>query len=440
MFTTLVNAFKVKDIRRKIFISLFLLLIYRVGCWMPIPGIEPGIFRSSEFGKNDSLLGLMSAIGGGALQNGALLALGIAPYINSSIIMQLLTVAIPKLEQWSKQGEEGRRKINMWTRVLTLILALAQAIGIVINWNRTPNAISAYMFGSANLAWLISIFVVIFLVAGAAFTMWIGERITELGIGNGISLLIFVGILATAAQAILFQFKRMITDDPIASTNAMWGLIGFLIMVLFIFFFIVFIDLSERRIPIQYAKQIKGRKMYGGQSTHIPIKVNASGVLPIIFAMAIITFPQLICQLFWPNSGFYIWYRDWLGAGKPIYVVVLSLLIFAFAFFYAQIQFNPEEVARNIQQYGGFIPGIRPGQPTAQHLAKISKRLTFFGATFLALIVLIPSVILPFVLKDNSLTNAFSATGLLIVVSVALEFDKQLQGQLMMKHYKGFLK
>lgn len=432
MFQTLKRAFMVREIRRKILITLFLLLVYRIGCWLPIPGVEPGMY-SSGFG-DDSLLSLLSAISGGALQNGAFLALGISPYINASIIMQLLTVAIKPLETISKQGEEGKRKINQYTRYATLILALAQSIGIVISWYN-QDYIMQGLFGTANVKVLIAIFVVILLVGGAAFTMWLGERITELGIGNGISMLIFVGILSTAGTAMFATINKFSSD-----VVAPWELAGFLALVILVFAFIVFIDLSERRIPIQYAKQIKGRKMYGGQSTHIPIKVNASGVLPIIFAMALITFPQMLSQMFWAESAFYAWYLKWLGSGTYIYMVVLALLIFGFSFFYAQIQFNPEEVARNIQQYGGFIPGIRPGEPTAQHLAKISRRLTLFGAFFLAIIALLPSLVFKIVLPESTLFNAISATGLLIVVNVALEFEKQLQGQLMMKHYKGFLK
>ena len=434
MFQTLVNAFKNKEVRTKILITLGLLLIYRLGCWLPVPGISASWYGDSQ--QNDTFLGLLSAITGGALQNGAFLAIGISPYINASIIVQLLTIAIPKLEQWSKQGDEGRKKITNVTRYLTLVLAVAQATGIVVSCAQS-NGISNAFFGGNTPVWLIGIFVAVMLVAGSMFTMWLGERITDYGVGNGISLLIFVGILASAGQAILSIIMQIPSD---ATGVKIWELIGFLLMVVFVFAFIVFVDLAERRVPIQYAKQVKGRKMYGGQSTNIPIKVNAAGVLPIIFATAIWTFPQLIMSMFWPNTAFYGWWMRWMGTGTPIYSVVVGLLIFAFSYFYAQIQFNPEEVARNIQQYGGFIPGIRPGKPTADHLSKISKRLTFFGALFLAIISIVPSVIFALGLENASLINAFSATGMLIVVSVALEFDKQLESLLMMKQYKGFLK
>ncbi|MDE7463860.1 MAG: preprotein translocase subunit SecY, partial [Clostridiales bacterium] len=414
-------------------ITLALLFIYRLGCWIPIPGLSPEVFRVD----NDSLLSLMSAITGNALQNGALFAIGITPYINASIILQLLTVAIPKLQEYQKQGDSGKRKITQITRYITIALALAQSIGITVSYARA-GALSTDVFGPLTSEWVIGIFVCVIMISGAMLTMWLGERITDYGIGNGISLLIFVGIISSAGIAIRDNIYAAATG---ASETAVWELLGFVIMVVAVFMLIVFVDLAERRVPVQYAKQIKGRKQYGGQSTYIPIKVNASGVLPIIFATAIITFPQMIAQLFTDSSNaFYIWWQEWLGAGKPIYIVLVALLILFFSYFYAQIEFNPEEISRNIQQYGGFINGIRPGKPTTEYLSRISKRLTLFGAIFLAFIALVPSVIFSVVLGNQSLVNAFSATGMLIVVSVALEFNKQLQSQLMMKQYKGFLK
>ena len=274
------------------------------------------------------------------------------------------------------------------------------------------------------------------LVGGAVFTMWLGEKLTDLGIGNGISLIIFVGILSTAGLAIVENITQWGTDE-----NAPWYLVIFLVLVIAIFGLITFIDGAERKVPVQYAKQIKGRKQYGGQSTHIPIKVNASGVLPIIFATAIITFPQLIMQMFNVTTN---WWIEWCGSGQPLYFVLSGLLILFFSIFYAMIQFQPDEIARNLQQYGGFIPGIRPGKATAEYLRKVSKRLTLFGAIYLAFVFIVPSVL--FALLQNlagfssSLTNAFSSTGMLIVVSVALEFQKQLESQLMMRQYRGFLK
>ncbi|MCL2848222.1 MAG: preprotein translocase subunit SecY [Firmicutes bacterium] len=469
MLQTLINAFKNKDIRKKILITLGLLFIFRLASYIPVPGIHPGVFGQAGGEGIGNILWLLSSLTGGALQNGALVALGIAPYINASIIVQLLTVAIPKLEKWSKEGEEGKRKINNVTRVLTLVLAIAQATGIVVNYALTTMPaemgggsglypIFGMYEGSARAEWLIGIIVAVTLIAGAMFTMWLGERITELGVGNGISLLIFVGIVSSAGLAIMAMIPTF-GYEP----EAPWILAGFLLMVLAVFAFIVFVDLSERRIPIQYAKQIKGRKQYGGQSTFIPIKVNAAGVLPIIFANAITTFPQLLFSLFpgdqtvvdgqlvsgWARfvHGWQTWgaVRDGgvgaLAFGGWAFSLATGILIFFFSYFYARIQFNPEEVSRNIQQYGGFVPGIRPGKPTTDYLTKITRRITFWGATFLAFIAIVPSILFATVLPPgNPLLHGFTATGMLIVVSVALEFEKQLQSQLMMKQYKGFLK
>ena len=433
MFHTLANAFKNKDVRKKMLITLALLFVYRIGCWLPVPGISAAV--NSSVTASDSLLTLLSSITGGALANGAFLAIGISPYINASIIIQLLTVAIPSLERLSKQGGEGRKKLTKITRFATLILAIAQAAAITVSWANQDGLETAIFSGLLTEKWMVGIFVAVMLIAGAMFTLWLGERITENGMGNGISLLIFVGILASAGLAIVAKFGEAFGG----SQTAIWELLGFVLMVIVIFALIVFVDLAERKIPVQYAKQIKGRKQYGGQSTYIPLKVNASGVLPIIFATAIITFPQLIAQMVAPQSAFYAWWVKWLGSGTPIYSVCVCLLILFFCYFYAQIQFNPEEVARNIQQYGGFIPGIRPGKPTYEYLVRISKRVTLFGAIYLAFIAIVPSLIFSLVL-DSTLVNALSATGMLIVVSVALEFDKQLESQMMMKQYKGFLK
>ena len=434
MFQTLVNAFKNKEVRTKILITFGLLFIYRIGCWLPIPGISATVSKSVE--GTDTLLSLLSSITGGALANGAWLAIGISPYINASIIIQLLTVAIPPLERLSKQGAEGRKTINKITRFVALALAVAQATAITISWANSGGLETGIFSGFLSQTWVVGMFVAFMLVAGSMFTLWLGERITEKGIGNGISLLIFVGILSSAGLAIIASFTSAFSGNE----TAIWELLGFVLMVVVVFGLIVFVDLAERRIPIQYAKQIKGRKQYGGQNTFIPLKVNASGVLPIIFATAIITFPQMIAQMFGTNNDFYIWWTQWLGVNTPLYTVFVGLLILFFCYFYAQIQFNPEEVARNIQQYGGFIPGIRPGKPTYEYLVRISKRITLFGAIYLAFIAIVPSLIFSLVLSNATLVNALSATGMMIVVSVALEFDKQLESQLMMKHYKGFLK
>lgn len=435
MFKTIANAFKVKEVRKKIIITLLLLFVYRVGCWLPIPGFDIAQIGQDIEGNSYSIFSIMNMISGGALANCSLLALGVSPYITASIVIQLLTVAIPSLERLAKAGEDGRRKINLYTRVAALILSIAQAIGIVVTYSGSLDTSNALWAGAPT--WLISTGIVLVLVAGGMFTVWLGEKITDLGIGNGMSLLIFVGILSTGANGILTALKAVGSD-----ITQLWTILIFLAVMVAIFALIVFVDCSERRIPVQYAKQIKGRKMYGGQSTYIPIKVNSSSVMPIIFASALLTFPQLIISMFWPGSSAEQWYQKWLGTGSWIYIVVLALLIFAFTFFYAQIMFNAEDVSKRIQQQGGFIPGIRPGKATADYLKKISKRITLFGAVFLAFIALIPSLAFKAVgdfALGSVLINAFSATGLMIIVSVALELDKQLEAQMIMRTYKGFL-
>ena len=301
MFETLKNAFKNKEVRTKILITLALLFIYRLGCWIPVPGINPEIFQSET--GTDSLLGLIGAVTGNALQNGALFAIGITPYINASIILQLLTVAIPRLQEYSKQGDEGKKKITQITRYITIALATIQSVGIVVSY-ATSGALSTNLFGPMTQDWLVGMFVCIILIAGSMLTMWLGERITDYGVGNGISLIIFVGIISSAGLSIIDRFQAWfgVGDYTSPSETAPWELLTFLLLVIAIFMLIVFVELAERRVPVQYAKQIKGRKQYGGQSTYIPIKVNASGVLPIIFATAIITFPQMIAQMIAPAS------------------------------------------------------------------------------------------------------------------------------------------
>lgn len=441
MFETLKNAFKVKEIRVKIWWTLFFLLIYRLGCYIPVPGIGEGLISADSL-ADVSYLSIMSMMTGGALAQGTWFAMGISPYINASIIIQLLTVAIPVLERLSKGGEEGRRKINSITRYIAIFLAIIQSIGILLNYgdsliNATGRlSLADVLFGQA---WLAYIVVVLFYASGTAVTMWIGERITEKGVSNGISILIFAGIIATAGQYILSAADRMSTaTDNNTSLTVLWQLIGYVAILVVVFGCIVFVDLAERKIPVQYAKQVKGRKMYGGQSTVIPIKVNANGVMPLIFAFSILSFPELIMSMFWPKSNALAWWQMNMGTDSWVYMVVLCLLILGFAYFYTTIQFSPEDISRNIQQNGGFIPGIRPGKPTTDHLKRISNRITLFGAIFLALVALIPSII--FRLIDQGSAAVFTATGMLICVSVALEFNTALESQIMMKNYKGFLK
>jgi preprotein translocase subunit SecY len=428
MFKTIIDAFKVKELRKKIFITLLLLFVYRVGCYLPCVGFSTDALFEGSSGVG--FFELMNMISGGALQHCSVLALGVSPYITASIVIQLLTVAIPSLERLSKSGEDGRRKISLYTRIAALVLALARAIGIVVAYS---SSIDANLSGMP--VWLVGTGVVLTMVAGAMFTVWLGERITDLGIGNGTSLLIFVGILSSAGTSI-FRIIQAATQD----ITYIWYLVIFVVAVIAIFALIVFMDGGERRIQVQYAKQIKGRKMYGGQTNYIPIKVNATGVMPIIFASALITFPQLIISIFWPNVT---WYSDWLGTNSWLYIILTAVFILLFAFFYSKIMFNPEDVSKRIQQQGGFINGKRPGKPTSEYLGKVSDRITLFGAIFLAFIALIPSLAFKAIGDATGaasiLINAFSATGLMIVVSVALELEKQLSAQMFMRNHKGFL-
>ncbi len=451
MFETIKNCFKVKEIRKKMLITLLLLFIFMLGCYIPVPGITASTF--SEEVKNNSFLGLLSSITGGALQNATLFALGISPYINASIIIQLLTVGIPALERLSKQGEDGRKKIAQITRYVTILLAVAQAIGIVVNFGLSSNSIKLSLFGhftdggisEVGAKWIAGIFLTVVYTAGAMLVMWIGERITEYGISNGISLVIFTGIISTAGLTIV----QNLIEGFQGEYSRFWELLGFVILTLLEFVAIVAVDLSERRIPVQYAKQVKGRKMYGGQSSNIPMRISGSGVMPLIFAFALISFPGMIISLTGSesaNNGL----TEWFSGQSPhwyvqlYYMVALCLLIFAFSFFYQSMQFNPEDVSKTIQQNGGFIQGIRPGKPTADYLRKISNRITLFGAIYLSLVAFIPSILSMILssigISNLSLLSVFSTTGILIVVSVALELHKQLESQLMMKNYKGFLK
>ena len=435
MLETIINALKVKEIRKKVYMMLLLLLVFRLGCFIPVPGLTRGTFESAIAGND--FLTLMSSITGGALSQGTLFALGIGPYINASIIMQLLSVGIPALERLSKQGEEGRKKIAQYTRYVTILLAVIQSIGIIVNFASTSGSIQTTLFFGSDV--LAGVFMTLVYTAGALIVMWLGERITDYGVGNGQSMIIFTGILATAGNAIVNKIQQISTD-----TKAIWELVAFVLGCVVIFFAITYVDLSERKIPVQYAKQIKGRKMYGGQSSSIPMRISGGGVMPLIFSFSILSFPQMLASMFWPGSAFETWWTRWMTgsspipAGRIIYSLVLCILIFAFSFFYAQMQFNAEDVSKNIQQNGGFIQGIRPGKATENYLNKISNRITLFGAIYLSLIAFIPS--LAFAWASMELVNVFSTTGILIVVSCAMEFEKQLQAQMMMKNYKGFLK
>ncbi len=444
MWQTIKNAFSDKTIRSKMFATFGILLAFRIGCWIPLPGISVE-FYSSQFSmtnasEQNKIFQLLSMMSGGSMQYLTLFALGILPFINSFIIMQLLTLIIPPLERLSKQGDEGREKITIITRYVAIALAVVQAVGIVVAYKDQIDP----MFGEEK-GWLTAIMLIALLVAGSTAVMWLGERITELGIGNGTSLIIFSGILSSFGLALVNTIPQIQSDY-----TKLWNLFGYLLVVLLLFAFIVFVDGGERRIKVNYAKQVKGNKMYGGQSTFIPIKVNSSGVMPIIFASSFMTLPLMIFQFVGQESQHYLNYMilcypgttgdKWQWVGWVFYYLVMLVLIIFFAYFYAQIQFNPQDVARNLQQYGGTIQGIRGGKPTSDYLAKINNKIVLFGALFLGFIAIVPAAIFQLLGAGLGVDNAISATGMLIAVSVALEFNKQLEGQLMMKHYKGFLK
>ncbi len=441
MWQRLINAFSDKDIRRKILFSLAMLLVFRLGCYIPVPGISYDALENAV--GNNTLLGLMSLMSGGSLQYGTFFALGVLPFINSYIIMQLLTLVIPKLDQLSKQGDDGREKITMITRYIAIALALVQGIGIVVTYN---NGGVLEPFLGEKTEWFTGMFIIIMLTAGSCFVMWLSERITEYGITNGTSLIIFVGIIATFGQALLNTFINVVPSNA----TTLWNVFGYILIIIVLFAIIIFMDGGERRIKVNYAKMVRGNKMYGGQSTYIPLKITSGGVMPIIFASAFMMFPTMIVSFLDTTSDLYVFYYTYLYAtgtwtgnmwvGNIVYYFFMFIFVIFFSYFYAQIQFNPQDVARNLQQYGGTIQGIRAGRPTVEYLQKVNNRVTLFGALFLAFIAIIPALLFNWIGGDIGLRSAFSATGMLIVVSVALELDKQLEAQYMSKHYKGFLK
>jgi len=441
MWQRLINAFSDKDIRRKILFSLAMLLVFRLGCYIPVPGISYDALENAV--GNNTLLGLMSLMSGGSLQYGTFFALGVLPFINSYIIMQLLTLVIPKLDQLSKQGDDGREKITMITRYIAIALALVQGIGIVVTYN---NGGVLDPFLGEKTEWFTGMFIIIMLTAGSCFVMWLSERITEYGITNGTSLIIFVGIIATFGQALLNTFINVVPSNA----TTLWNVFGYILIIIVLFAIIIFMDGGERRIKVNYAKMVRGNKMYGGQSTYIPLKITSGGVMPIIFASAFMMFPTMIVSFLDTTSDLYVFYYTYLYAtgtwtgnmwvGNIVYYFFMFIFVIFFSYFYAQIQFNPQDVARNLQQYGGTIQGIRAGRPTVEYLQKVNNRVTLFGALFLAFIAIIPALLFNWIGGDIGLRSAFSATGMLIVVSVALELDKQLEAQYMSKHYKGFLK
>ena len=418
MRETLKNAWKVVEIRKKILYTVGMLLIYRLLCFVPVPGVDASYIATAL--EKVSLLGFINSMTGSNLSQYTVMAMGITPYINASIIMQLLCVAIPKLEEMQKEGEEGRKKIAQITRYVTLGLAFLQAIALTIGLK--ANATNAFL-GLITIALCLS--------AGTAIAMWIGERITENGIGNGISLLIFAGIISNIARGVETGVYGLFSS---AVESNIGGMIASVLVFIILVVGIVIVDLGERRIPIQYAKRMVGRKMYGGQSTHIPLKLNSSGVLPLIFANAIMQF-QATVLAFFPNSKANLWWSAHVQMMSWPYQIIFALMIFGFTFFYSSISFNPVEISKNIQNNGGMIPGIRQGKPTSDFIKKISGRITCFGAIYLAILAVIPTII--YAIFGVQLT--FAASSLMIAVSVAMESMRQLESEMMMRHYKGFL-
>ena len=449
MIQTIRNAWKLPELRKKILFTVFALLIFRLGSAIPVPFIDTASLGQYLSARNGTIFDLINAMSGSAFSMGTVFALSIQPYINSSIIVQLLTVAIPALERLSKEGgEEGRKKIASITRYTTVAIALLQGYGYYSMLKYYNSA--AFPMLTDQGVWA-GIVIVLTFTAGSAFLMWLGEQITEFGIGNGISMILFAGIVSRLPEAIYTMFVGVRnsyygqTTGPNGETLisfpwwvALLIVLGALAMVVFI----VYVSNAERRIPVQYAKRVVGRKMYGGQSTHIPMKVNMSGVMPVIFAQSIASLPATI-GAFIPSSGTpgTFWYKmlDWFDSTGWFYGIVYFLLIVAFSYFYAGMSFNPVEVANNLKKNGGFIPGFRPGKPTADFITKVLNKITMFGALFLAVIALAPIVTANLLNNDGLQSLAIGGTSVIIVVGVALETVKALEAQMLMRHYKGFL-
>lgn len=398
-----------------------MLIIFRLGASIPVPGIDKAKLATLFTGDN-GLLGFFNLMSGGAFKNFTLFALGITPYITASIILNLLQIAFPEsIGAMAKEGEEGRKKMVQWTRYGTVVLALIQSIGMSVGLFR--NAFISF----DTLSVVVSVMT---LTAGTAFLMYLGEKVTENGIGNGISLFIFAGIIARVPSDVIVTIQKALAGEVNWLNIILFGIIAVGIIA-----GIIYIQQGTRKIPVQYAKRVVGRKMYGGQSTHIPLKVNQAGVIPIIFAVSILMFPMTIAQ-FMPNSGFAIFMKTWFSSSSIMYNLLYALLIVFFTYFYTFVTFNVEEMSENMKKNGGFIPGIRPGKPTTEYLEKTLKRITLAGAVFLSLIAVLPNLVLAF----GSLQIQFGGTSLLIAVGVALETMKQIEAQMVMRHYQGFLK
>lgn len=431
MIETIKNAWRIAELRKKMIFTLVCLLIFRLGSAVPVPFIDRTLLEALFGSYQNTLLGFMNAMSGGSFEQANIFALSIQPYINASIIIQLLAVAIPSLERLAKEGgEEGKKKIASITRYATIAISLLQGFAYYTLLKNGVGGTSLINVTGINPTF-VAFSIILTFTAGSMFVMWLGEQITENGIGNGISLILFVSIVSRVFPAI----NSLVGNYA----NLHWYGIGAIVVVfLAVIAFIIFFDGAERRLSIQYAKRVVGRKMYGGRSTHLPIKVNMSGVMPIIFASSIATFPATIAAFFpKPESGFWLWVQENVfSPDSAIYAVVYLLLIFGFSYFYTAIQYNPVEIANNLKNNGGFIPGFRPGRPTAEFISKVMSKITLFGAFFLGVIAVLPMVVGRF---TPGINLSIGGTSVIIVVGVALETVKQIESQLMMRNYKGFL-
>src|SRR5712691_2442500 len=442
------NVFRVPDLRRRLLFALGLLAVYRLGGHIPTPGIDTNRLEEFFQSQQGTLFGFLDLFSGGMFRRLTIFALGIMPYITASIILQLLTVVVPTLEKLQKEGELGRRKITQWTRYLTIILALMQSFGIATALQGSGQGFVNHPGIGFTLLTMLS------LTTGTAFIMWLGEQITERGIGNGMSLIIFAGIVVGLPNAI----REIITKVQTGDWNALQVII-ILVMMIGVVGFIVLVERGERRIPVQYAKRVIGRRMMGGQSTHLPLKVNAGGVIPVIFASSLLAFPQTLTQVeFVKSSPVLSGMLESIGGASPLYYILYTVLIIFFCFFYVSIIFNPNEAADNMRKYGGFIPGIRPGRNTAEYMNNILTKITVVGGLYLAILSLLPQIMiqgiklqrLPLIgnfidtyfprwlLDGLGINFYFGGTSLLIVVGVAMDTVNQIEAQLIMRHYEGF--
>jgi preprotein translocase subunit SecY len=424
------NISKIPELRKRVVFTLLMLAVYRVGCHIPTPGID-GTAMAAFFGATQgTLFGLFDMFSGGALSQMSVMALGIMPYISASIILQLMTVVVPHLEKLKKEGEQGRKKITQYTRYGTVILSVIQGFGIAVGLERMTSPGGAMVVPIGG--WGFRFMTVITLTAGTSFLMWLGEQITERGIGNGISLIIFSGIIAGFPAAVGNTFRLMGTGE--LAPFFMVILVG---LMVFVVGFIVFVERGQRRIPVQYAKRVVGRRMYGGQSTHLPLKVNTAGVIPPIFASSIIMFPATIANFM--NVQEFPWLQNivnFLSPGHIVYTLIFVAFIIFFCYFYTAVHFNPVDVADNMKKYGGFIPGIRPGKNTAEYIDRVLTRLTFSGAIYVSAVCVLPEVL---IFKAN-VPFYFGGTALLIVVGVAMDTANQIESHMLTRHYEGFMK